>query len=72
MLSASTGYPINNGPTMMLSSIKSNTEIPDSGISSTDSTGQSVPPSAALVQSTEVRCCLSCYLVHIFLLLSVV
>ena len=72
MLSASAGYPINNGPTMMLSSIESNTETPDPGISSTDSTGQSIPPSAALAQSTEVRCCLSCYLVHCFLFHSIV
>ena len=83
----SAGSSINIGPTitgitsppitMMPISIEFNTGTPDSGnlISTTDSTPQSIPLSSATAQSTEVRCCLSCYLVHcfdIFLLHSIV
>ena len=79
MLSTSASSPINNRPTitgmpsppitMMVSSIDSNTGNPDPGIliSSTDFTTQyNIPLSSATAQSTEVRCCLSCYLVPCF------
>ena len=82
IITSTSAHSSKNGPTItgiprppitiIPISIESNTGTSDSGISSTDSTANSIHPSAASAQSTEVRCCLSCYLVHIFLLYSIV
>ena len=71
ILSTSAGSPINIGPTiteipsplfpMIAISIESTNTDPD-----IYSTVQSIRPSAASAHSTEVRYCLSCYLVHCF------